>query len=135
MDDARARFLKAAPVTLTGDMEKVQKYLVKVQDIPQRVQHMGEAMAHMSGSVKEGREQTKAALASATSAQEIVPHMESNITSFKTTLTEAAQGYQTMRREPVKVENREHEDIMACVGGIQEPKDIALRVTGEAKGL
>ena len=62
-----------------GNFEEVQKYLVKVQDIPQQLVHMEEAMAHMSGSVKDGWEQTKGALASATSAQENVQQMGSNI--------------------------------------------------------
>ena len=114
---------------------EVQKYLVKVQDITQRVGYMEEAMAHISGLVKEGREHTKGAMASATSAQEKVQHMESNITSYNTTLTEAAQGYQTMRKEVVRVEKGEHEDMMACVKGIQEAKDIWLRPNGETQGL
>ena len=116
-------------------MEEVQKYLVRVQDFPQRVGHMKEAMAHISGWVKEGREHTKGAMASATSAQEEVQQMESNITTFNRTLTEAAQGYQTMRKEVVMVEKREHEGMMACVKGIQEAKDIGLRVNGETQGL
>ena len=40
MPDTRARVLKADPVALKGNMVEVQKYLVKVQDIPQRVGHM-----------------------------------------------------------------------------------------------
>ena len=89
----------------------------------------------MMGSVKEGREQTKGTLASATSVQGKVQHIERNITSFKPTLTEAQHGYQTMGKDVVRVEKREHEDMMACVGGIEEAKDIWLRVIGETQGL
>ena len=96
---------------------------------------MEEAMAHMSGSVKGGSEQTKEAMASATNAQKKVQHMGSNITSFKTTITEAAHGNETMCKELVRVEKREREDMMACMGGLQECKNIERCVTGETQGL
>ena len=106
---------------------------MKVQDSPERVVHMQKAMAHFLGLVNQEREQKKLALASANNAQEKVQHLESNITNFKTDLTEAAQGHQTMHKEVAGPEKREHEDMMACIGGIEEAKDIELQVTGETQ--
>ena len=135
MDDNRGQFLKANHVALKDNIEQVQKYLANVQDIPQRVMRIPEALANMSGSVKEEREQRGVVHATANVARERVQHMESNITNCNTMLTEAAQGYPIMRKDLLGVEKRDYEDIMTCVQGIQEAKDIGLRVIGETQGL
>ena len=135
IDDTRGRFLKADPVVLMECIEEVQKYLLKVHDIPQRVVNTQEAVTNISASAKDSPNQAHVALASAQSVQEQVRHMQGNLTAIKAALTEASQGYQTMCKELIQVEEREHEDMMTCVGGIQEAKDIGLSVTIETEGL